>query len=62
MLRSDECNFSGADIAVKGTITVTNQDNNEYDKNQLLKTMHHLFLAFQNLIIHPLTMQKTQIL
>ena len=37
MLRSDLCDFSDADIAVKGTITVTNQDNNAYDKNLAFK-------------------------
>ena len=37
MLRSDQCDFSHADIAVKGTITVTNQDNNAYDKNLAFK-------------------------
>ena len=37
MLRSDQCDFSDADIAVEGTITVTNQDNNAYDKNLAFK-------------------------
>ena len=32
MLRSDLCDFSDAYIVVKGTITVTNPDNNAYDK------------------------------
>ena len=32
MLRSELCNFSDAYIVVKGTITVTNPDNNAYDK------------------------------
>ena len=32
MLRSDLCDFSDAYIVVKGTITVTNSDNNAYDK------------------------------
>ena len=37
MLRSDQCDFSDADIAVKETVTVTNQDNNAYDKNLAFK-------------------------
>ena len=37
MLRSDLCNYSDAYIVVKGTITVTNPDNNEYDKELTLK-------------------------
>ena len=32
MLRSDLCDFSDTYIVVKGTITVTNLDNNAYDK------------------------------
>ena len=32
MLRSDLCGFSDAYIVVKGTTTVTNPDNNAYDK------------------------------
>ena len=32
MLRSDLCDFSNADIVVERTITVTNLDNNVYDK------------------------------
>ena len=34
MLRSDLCNFSDVYIFVKGTITVTNPDNDVYDKKQ----------------------------
>ena len=37
MLRSDLCNFSDAYIVVKGTITVTNPDNNGYDKKLAFK-------------------------
>ena len=37
MLRSDLCDFSDAYIVVKGTITVTNPDNNAYDKKLALK-------------------------
>ena len=32
MLRSQLCNFSDAYIVVKGTITVTNPNNDAYDK------------------------------
>ena len=32
MLRSDLCDFSDAYIIVKGSITVTNPDDNAYDK------------------------------
>ena len=32
ILRSDLCDFSDAYIVVKGTITVTNPNNNAYDK------------------------------
>ena len=62
MLISDLCDFSDDYIAVKGTITVKNPDNNMYDKNQLLKIIHRLFLASQKLIIHSLTMQRIQML
>ena len=58
MLRSDLCDFSDAYIVVKGTITVTNPDNNVYDKKLAFENNHCLFLAFQKLIIHSLTMQK----
>ena len=37
MLRSDLCDFSDAYIVVKGTITVTNPDNNVYDKKLAFK-------------------------
>ena len=33
MLRSDLCNYSDVYIVVKGKITVTNPNNNAYDKN-----------------------------
>ena len=33
MLRSDLCDFIYAYIVVKGNITVTNPDNNAYEKN-----------------------------
>ena len=37
MLRSDRCDFSDAYILVKGTINVTNPDNNVYDKKLAFK-------------------------
>ena len=37
MLRSDLCDYSDAYIVVKGTIAVTNPDNDEYDKELNLK-------------------------
>ena len=37
MLRSDLCDFIGAYIVVKGTITDTNPDNNAYDKKLAFK-------------------------
>ena len=37
MLRSDLCDFSNVYIVVKRTITVTNPDNNAYDKKLVFK-------------------------
>ena len=37
MLRSDLCDYSDAYIVVKGTITVTDPDNDAYDKELTLK-------------------------
>ena len=37
MLRSDLCDYSDAYIVVKGKITVTNPNNNAYDKKLALK-------------------------
>ena len=37
MLRSDLCDYSGAYIVVKGEITVTIPDNDEYDQELTLK-------------------------
>ena len=47
MLRSNLFDYSDAYIVVKGTITVTNPDLFCMTKNQLLKKMLHLLLAFQ---------------
>ena len=38
MLRSDLCDYSDAYILVKGKITVTNPNNNAYDKKLALKS------------------------
>ena len=62
MLRSDLCDFSDAYIVVKEKITVTNKKkkkNDAHDKKLVFEIMHHLFLAFQKLIIHSL---KTQMI
>ena len=48
MLQPDLCDYGDAYIVVKGIITVTNPDNNAYDRNWLLKIMHYLLAAFQN--------------
>ena len=37
MLRSDLCDFSNAYIVVKGTIAITNSDNNAHDKKLAFK-------------------------
>ena len=37
MLRSDLCDYSDVHIVVKGTITVTDPDNDAYDKKLTLK-------------------------
>ena len=58
MLRSNLCDYSDAYIVVKGTITVTDSDNAKRNKVLHLKTMHHLSVAFQELMVFKLTMQK----
>ena len=58
MRRSDLCDYSNAYIVVKGTIIVTEPNNNAYDKKLALKIMYHLIVALQKLIIYSLTMQK----
>ena len=47
MLRSDLCDFNDAYIVVKGTVTVTDSNDADYDKKLALKKMLHLLLAFQ---------------
>ena len=58
MLRSNLCDYSDAYIVVKGTITVTDSDNAKRNKVLHLKTMHHLSVAFQELMVYKLTVQK----
>ena len=58
MVRSDLCDYSDAYIVVNRTITVANPENDAYDKELILKNNAPLFLAFQNLKIRLLTMQK----
>ena len=63
MLRSDLCDFIDAYIVVKGKVTVVGGSNNSRKIGlQHLKTMHHLLVAFQVLIVRSLIMQKTQML
>ena len=45
MLSSELCDYSDAYIVVKGTINVTNPNNNAYDKKLAFKKILHLFLA-----------------
>ena len=60
VLRSDLCDYSDASIVVKGNITVTNPDNDAYDKKLAFK--NNALTAFQKLIPHLLIMQKIWIL
>ena len=53
MLRSDLCGFSDAYIIVKGTITVTNPDNNAHDKKLAFKN-NAPFVSFISKIIDTL--------
>ena len=55
MLKSD---YSDAYIVVKRLITVTDSNDNAYNKKLTLKIKHHLLTAFQKLIIHSLVMWK----
>ena len=53
MLRSDLCDYSDAYVWVKGTITVTNPNNNaNFDRRLTLKNTHHLFRVFQKLTVN----------
>ena len=60
MLRSDLCDFSDADIVVKGVVTVTGGSNSSRKNRPIAyKKMLHLLIAFQKLIIRSLIMHKT---
>ena len=50
MLQSDLCDYSDAYIVVKGTITVADPHDANYNKKLSFKIMHHLLVAFQKLI------------
>ena len=58
MLGSDLCGYSDAYIVVKGQITVTNPNNNAYDKKLALKDNAPFLSCMSKLIIHLLIMQK----
>ena len=49
MLRSDLCHYSDAYVWVKGTITVTNPNNNaNFDRRLTLKNNAIYFMCFKN--------------
>ena len=53
MLRSDLCDYSDAYVWVKGTISVTNPNNNvNFDKRLTLKNNAPLFRVFQKLTVN----------
>ena len=58
MLRSDFCAYNDAYIVVTRQITVTNPNNDAYDKKLAFKNNAPFLAAFQKLIIHLLIMQK----
>ena len=51
MLRSDLCDFSDAYIVVKGTITVTDHNNDAYDKKLAFKN-NAPFISCINVLYH----------
>ena len=57
MLRSDLCAYNDAYIVTR-KITVTNLNNDAYDKKLAFKNNAPFLGAFQKLIIHLLIMQK----
>ena len=59
MLRSDLCDFSDVYIVVKGTITVTNPDNNAYNGKLAFKNIAPFTSCILKLITHSLIMQDT---
>ena len=50
MLRSDLCDYSNANIVVKGFITITNPDGTKRNKQQHLKITYHSSIASQKLM------------
>ena len=52
MLQSDLCDYSDGHIVIKGTIAVTDSDNNVYDKKLTFKNNHYSLAALQKSIIH----------
>ena len=58
MLQSDLCDYSDAYIVAKGTITVTNADNNAYDKKLTSKNNAPFTFFISNINNNSLTMQK----
>ena len=59
MLRSDLCDYTDLVMHIlllKELLLLQIQITIRMTKNQLLEIMHHLFLAFQKLVIHSLTM------
>ena len=52
MLRFDLCDYSDAYAWVKGTITVTDPNNNANFGRRLTPIMHHLFRVFQKLTVN----------
>ena len=52
MLRSDLCDYSDAYLRVKGTITVTDPNNNANFDRRRSKITHHLFRVFQKLAVN----------
>ena len=58
MLQSDLCGYSDAYIVVKGTINVTDSNNNAYDKKMVFKN-NAPFSRCISRIIHLLIMKNT---
>ena len=58
MLRSDLCDYSDAYIVVKGTIFVTNPNNDAYDKKLAFKNNAPFISWILKLIIHLSITQK----
>ena len=52
IIRSDLHDYNDAYIVVTGKITVTDPDNNGYDKKLALKNNALLLVAFQRLMVH----------